>query len=151
MFLKNVAAISRYGYIYAHRNLKNIDITGSEHSIVIYLSRHDGVNQESISEALMLDKGTIAKNLAQLEEKNFITRVVNQENRREKIISLTEYGKSVVNVVLNVSEKWEIDVLNGLTPQEKDAFHRLSEKIAYNAKMIADNNGQERENERKSN
>ena len=69
MFMKNVSAISRYGYIYAHRNLKNINITGSEHSIVMYLSINDSINQESISEALMLDKGTIAKTLAKLEEK----------------------------------------------------------------------------------
>ncbi len=137
MFMKNVSAISRYGYIYAHRNLKNINITGSEHSIVMYLSINDSINQESISEALMLDKGTIAKTLAKLEEKKFINRKVNPLNRREKIISLTKYGKSIIETVLNISEKWENSVLAGLTLEERDTFYKLSEKIAYNAKKIA--------------
>ena len=140
MFLKNISAISRYGYIYAHRNLKNIDITGSEHAVIIYLSKHDCVNQDRISEFLMLDKGSIAKTLANLEEKNFITRTVNSQNRREKIISLTEYGKSAVDMVLNIAEEWQSNVLDGLTLQERDVFYRLSEKIAHNAKMIAYNN-----------
>lgn len=137
MFMKNVSAISRYGYIYAHRNLENINITGSEHSIVMYLSINDSINQESISEALMLDKGTIAKTLANLEDKKFIIRKINPLNRREKIISLSKYGKSIIETVKNISEKWENTVLAGLTLEERDTFYRLSEKIASNAKKIA--------------
>lgn len=137
MFMKNLSAIVKYGYIYAHHNLENVNITGSEHSVIIYLSMHTWGNQAQISQALMLNKGTIAKTLAKLEEKNIIERSINPKNKREKIVSLSEYGKSMIDIVLNISDQWEKDVLAGLTAQEKDIFYNLIEKVADNAKTIA--------------
>ena len=76
MFMKNVSALTRYWHAYTHRSLKGIDLAGSEHSVIMYLAQRDSVNQDDISEHLLLDKGTIARVLTKLEGKNLVARVV---------------------------------------------------------------------------
>ena len=130
MLMKNLAAIARYGHAYAHHDLRGIRVSGSEHAIIMYLASRACVNQEAIAEFLMLDKGSVARALLKLEGKNLVARTVNPENRREKIVSLTEHGQAIVAEVVNTALAWESELLEGLSPQERELFYRLSEKIA---------------------
>jgi len=136
MFMKEISAISRYWYSYTHRNLKTLDIAGSEHSIIMTLAMNESMNQDALSDSLSLDKGTIAKALVKLEGKGFVEREVNEDNRREKIVSLTEYGKEEVGKVFGVSEKWKQEVLEGISEQDQEVFFRTLLSVSQKAKMI---------------
>ena len=136
MFMKELSAISRYWYSYTHRNLKTLDIAGSEHSIIMTLAMKDSMNQEALSESLSLDKGTIAKALAKLESKGFVDRVINEENRREKIVSLTAYGHEEVGKVFEVSETWKQEVLKGISEQDQEVFFKTLLLVSLKAKML---------------
>ncbi|MDT4761138.1 MarR family transcriptional regulator [Sphaerochaeta sp. PS] len=137
MFMKDISAISRYWYGYTHRNLRTIDIAGSEHSIVMVLARNECMNQDGLSAFLSLDKGTIAKALTKLERKNLVMRVVNEENRREKIVSLTENGKEEVGRIFEVSETWKQEVLEGVSEEDQEVFFRTLVRVAQKAKLLS--------------
>ncbi len=136
MFMKELSAISRNWYSYTHRNLKTLDIAGSEHSIIMTLAMKDSMNQEALSESLSLDKGTIAKALVKLEKKGFVTRAVNEDNRREKIVSLTDYGKEEVGKIFEVSETWKQEVLKGISGQDQEVFFKTLSLVSLKAKML---------------
>jgi len=140
MFMKEISAISRYWYRYTHRNLKTIDIAGSEHSIIMTLAMNESMNQDALSDFLSLDKGTIAKALVKLEGKGFVARVVNEENRREKIVSLTGYGKEEVGKIFGVSEKWKQEVLEGISEDDQEVFFRTLLSVSQKAKMMSHEN-----------
>lgn len=137
MFMREISAISRYWYSYTHRNLKTLDIAGSEHSIIMTLSMKDSMNQDALSESLSLDKGTIAKALVKLEEKGFVDRQVNEMNRREKIVTLTAYGKEEVGKIFEVSETWKQEVLQGISDSDKEVFFRTLLSVSLKAKMLS--------------
>lgn len=137
MFMREISAISRYWYSYTHRSLKTLDIAGSEHSIIMTLSMKDSMNQDALSESLSLDKGTIAKALVKLEEKGFVDRQVNEMNRREKIVTLTAYGKEEVGKIFEVSETWKQEVLQGISDSDKEVFFRTLLSVSQKAKMLS--------------
>ena len=137
MFMKELSAISRYWYRYTHRSLKTLDIAGSEHSIVMALAMNESMNQDALSEYLSLDKGTIAKTLVKLEGKGFVDRVVNEMNRREKIVSLTAYGKEEVGKIFGVSETWKQEVLKGISDSDQEVFFRTLKSVSEKARMLA--------------
>lgn len=101
------------------------------------------MNQEELSAFLSLDKGTIAKALVKLEGKRFVDREVNEENRREKIVTLTEYGKEEVGKIFEVSEKWKQDVLEGISEEDQEVFFRILFSVSQRAKMILANKNME--------
>lgn len=142
MFMKEISAISRNWYSYTHRNLKTLDIAGSEHAIIMTLSMKDSMNQDALSEYLSLDKGTIAKTLVKLEEKGFVDRQVNEMNRREKIVTLTGYGKEEVGKIFEVSDTWKEEVLQGLSDSDKEVFFRSLLSVSQKAKMLAHETGE---------
>ncbi|MBI9095221.1 MAG: MarR family transcriptional regulator [Sphaerochaeta sp.] len=135
--MKEISAIARYWYSYTHRNLETSDIAGSEHSIVMTLANNQSMNQDALSDSLSLDKGTIAKALVKLEGKGFVDRVINEDNRREKIVSLTAYGKEEVGKIFGVSKKWKQDVLEGISEEDQEVFLRTLLLVSQKAKMLA--------------
>lgn len=137
MFIREISAISRNWYSYTHRNPKTLDIAGSEHSIIMTLSMNESMNQDALSESLSLDKGTIAKALVKLEEKGFVDRQVNEMNRREKIVTLTAYGKEEVGKIFEVSETWKQEVLQGISDSDKEVFFRTLLSVSQKAKMLS--------------
>lgn len=137
MFMKDISAMARYWYAYTHRSLMGIDLAGSEHAVIMFLSQQDCVNQDAISESLALDKGTIARTLTKLEEKKLVTRVVNECNRRENLVSLTPYGQSEVDDVMQVSRNWKTLVMQGVDPTQQELFITILEKITQNAKELS--------------
>ncbi len=137
MFIREISAISRYWYKYTHSNLKTLDIAGSEHAIMMALAVEECMNQEELSQYLSLDKGTIAKTLVKLEEKGFVDRKVNVENRREKLVTLTYYGREEVGKIFGVSETWKQEVMKGVSDADQKVFFRTLLKVSLKAEMLA--------------
>ena len=132
MLMSNFSVIIRSGYIYASRELRHIDISGAEHPILMFLAKNPSTNQEAIAKYLMIDKGAIAKSLAKLEEKDFVIRTINKNNKRENIISLTEKGKANIEAMKKVLDEYYILLFKNLSVDEKNTFELLVGKIAKN-------------------
>ncbi|MDY0287315.1 MAG: MarR family transcriptional regulator [Sphaerochaeta sp.] len=134
--MREISALSRYWYSYTHRSLKTLDIAGSEHAIIMTLAINECMNQYELSDSLSLNKGTIAKALLKLEDKGFVKREVNEENRREKLVSLTAYGNEEVGKIFGVSETWKQEVLEGISEQDQEVFFRTLFHVSQRAKML---------------
>jgi DNA-binding MarR family transcriptional regulator len=122
--MKQLSAIAKYWCIYTHRKLQNTELAKTEHSIIMYLSLEDEVSQDTISEHLLLDKRTIAKTLVKLEEKKMVQRAVNQQNRRENIVSLTETGQKEVKTVQDNRKELECFAHGRDTRRRTGNFHQ---------------------------
>jgi DNA-binding MarR family transcriptional regulator len=135
--MKQLSAIAKYWCIYTHRNLQDTEIDKTEHSVLMYLSLEDKVSQDTISEHLVLDKGTIAKTLVKLEEKGLVQRVVNQQNRRENIVSLTETGQKEVKTVQDIGKSWNASLMEGIPEEEQAIFTKVLATMTERAKILA--------------
>ena len=137
MIMKYISAITRYGQIFAHKYMHPANISGGEHAILMFLTMQPTTNQDNIAQFLMLDKSAIAKNLATLEEKELISRMVNPQNRREKLITLTTKGHTCVSQLEPVKDEWEDGLFAGVSDEERELFYKIAAKIAENAKTLS--------------
>lgn len=133
MFMTNLSIIARYSRIYCERRLSNSNIGFNEQSVLMYLYHGDSVNQDTIAKHFMLDKGAIAKTLNKLEEKQLITRIDNPTNKREKLVEITELGKSNFDFYNSEVNELHRFLFEGLTKEEITQFTQTLETITKNA------------------
>ena len=137
MLMSNLSIIVRGGHIYSSRKLTDYGIGAAEEYILMYLMGHSEANQEQIAKFFVLDKGAVARSLAKLENKDFISRKVNNENQREKVISLTEKALGLKEVLSELLVEWRKGMYEGMTEGEIAVFEKTAEKIAENVtKML---------------
>jgi len=139
ILMKSLSAIVRYGNVFSNRHLKAQNISSAEHPILMFLSANKAVNQEAIANYFMLDKGTVAKTLLNLEGKGLILRTENPHNRREKLISLTRPGIENICAMRQLLEEWNAELYKGISIEEQAAFNSIINKMAENAKHAIDN------------
>lgn len=132
MLMSDLSIIVRGGQVFSTRKLSEHDLNAGEQAILMYLLGHDESNQESIAKFYMLDKGSIARTLAKLESKGFIDRKINDENQREKIITLTEKSKNIRCVLTDLLVDWNDLMYEGISEDEIKKFELITSKIAAN-------------------
>ncbi len=136
MLMSNLSIIVRGSQVYSTRKLSDYGINSAEEYILMYLMGHKERNQDSIAKFFMLDKGSVARSLQKLESKGFISRKINDENQREKVITLTEKALGLQAVLNELLVDWRSAMYDGLTDEEISAFEKTTDKIADNITKI---------------
>lgn len=72
----------------------NISLTRYE--LLIQLKKQDYVTQRTLQEKLKIDQAAITRHLKILEDKGYIIRERNTENKREVIVHLSEQGSEIL-------------------------------------------------------
>lgn len=79
---------------------------------------------------LYLDRSTVSRLIDSLVGSGLVLREVNENNRREVLLSLTEHGHDSVNRVRDQSIEFYRSVLDGLSEDERrgilDGFHKFA-------------------------
>lgn len=90
-------------YLNQARNNGALDIFSSlfqtDYRILIYLNSHPDAHPSLMADELKVTRPNIAANLRLLEQKRFITRDVDEANRRQVYVNLTEDGKSYLEKI----------------------------------------------------
>lgn len=144
MLMNSLSIIVRYGRIFAERKFQKMNLGFPEQVILMYISKFDHINQDMISQYFMLDKGTIAKTVSKLDEKGYIRREQNPDNKRENSISLTEKGFSVLQDMGESLNEWNTMIYDGLSEKDIEQFQRITDIIAANAAKSLGKNGGDR-------
>ncbi|MBE6488730.1 MAG: winged helix-turn-helix transcriptional regulator [Methanosphaera stadtmanae] len=127
------STIYRQHILYLKHNVEEHDITAGEHPIIMKLY-HDGPKtQHEIAESFYITEGTIARTVRNLENKNIINREVDENNRRQNFISLTDKGINIALEIKNLEDEWENTTCNFLSKEELDHFKRTLYKITINS------------------
>ena len=101
--------------------------------ILHYIELIPDCSQETLAEMLMLDKSTIARRLAMLEEKGFLLRTPNPADRRGQLLSLTPKGKELFPVIQDVNKKWFDFLTEGEDPEELERMENTLSKLLQKA------------------
>jgi len=118
------------------RTSSKLNLSSSDGRICVFVLFHPGVLQSDISATLMIDPSTVGKALVRLERAGFIKRSVYPQNRRERVVELTEKGKRQYAELLDVQKEWTEKVSAYLTKEENEEFDRLCGKLVAGAEEI---------------
>jgi len=145
--------LGKYAKEYSHAKVRCAGVSDTEHLICTFLYYHSNVSQDTIAKSLKLDKTTVAKALVLLEEKGYISRRQNTENRRKNILSITEKGKEAIFDVVTVYDDWLAAIMSCLSDDEKLKFNEYCSRLLAAAKELSERgydcspkNNAEREN-----
>lgn len=128
--------LSKYAKEYASSKIRRVGVSSTEHMLCSFLYFHQGVSQDMIASSLLLDKTTVAKALASLEERALITRVQDPQNRRRNILNLTKSGKQTITDIVDIYDVWLKELESCLTDEERQQFHQYYLRLLEKAKEI---------------
>ncbi|MCD8081966.1 MAG: MarR family transcriptional regulator [Clostridiales bacterium] len=117
------------------RELTPYDITPSQYGVLSCLWSAGGVCfPRQIAETLSLETSTVSGILDRMQRKELITRGINQDNRREIFVSMTEKGEALREPLQKIVENLNDEMLQGFTEEEraflKKALLRMAEREA---------------------
>lgn len=99
-----------------------IEISGGQGRILFILWKNDHLTISEISRATSLAKNTVSIVVDGMVNKNILERHTNPENRRQTIVSLTDYARSLQEKYEAVSQKMNSLFYQGFSAKEQKEF-----------------------------
>lgn len=106
-----------------------IEISGGQGRILFVLWKNDNLTVSQISEKTSLAPNTVSVVINGMVNKGIVERNTNPHNRRQVIISLTEYAKSLQAEYETVSERMNALFYQGFSKKEQQRFESYLERI----------------------
>ena len=106
-----------------------IEISGGQGRILFILWKTDHLTISEISEKTSLAKNTVSVVINGMVNKGIVARTINPENRRQTIISLTDYARSLQAKYEVVSEQMNTLFYQGFSEDEQKQFEHYLSRI----------------------
>ena len=106
-----------------------IEISGGQGRILFILWKTDKLTISEISEKTSLAKNTVSVVVDGMVNKGILERNINPDNRRQTIISLTDYAKSLKEKYEIVSQQMNTLFYQGFSEEEQQQFEKYLARI----------------------
>ena len=93
------------------------------------LLKHNGVTQQELGDAMLMDNNTVVLLLNELEAAGFSVRRRDPEDRRRHIVEITPAGRRAIERSEKAQEGIEDELLGDLSPEERATLTRLLNRV----------------------
>lgn len=107
-----------------------LELTSVQFAVLAALAENDGVDQATVAGLIAYDRPTTGSVLDRLESRGLIRRETNPNDRRARLVWITEDGKEVLGRALPVVRNLQQSILTGLSKEEQETFIALAAKVA---------------------
>lgn len=114
------------------RNLESFNLTTSQWAILKLLNNKNELTQAQIAHELKADRATTGTIIINLHEKEYITKVVDKNDRRSYIISLTQKAKDTVKQIELIAENIIKEALTGVNDDDVKVLYDVLRQIINN-------------------
>lgn len=131
---KMISILHRKAQIYYTRVLKDYGISSAEYPVLFLLHKQEGLTQDEISAAILIDKSAVTRVLQSLSDKGLIERKKGSSDRRLNYIFLTDRGREIKEPIYDAIDHWNNILTAHMTDQERTDFLRLLSRSVENLK-----------------
>lgn len=96
--------------IYMKRAFKQLGISFDEGIVLPYVMGNPGTTQDSIADSLVLDTAAVARSLKALEQKGYLTRVIDENNQRRKLVTISPEGEALAKKIHAAMQAWDDEI-----------------------------------------
>lgn len=121
--------------IYMNAKLADTGLKGPMYMLLTTLDRFPGSNQDFMAQHIGIDKSGIARAARALEKLGYIRREIDDDNRRQYRMYLTEKGSELVPVIRGYLNEWGRMLTKGLSEQQVLEVIKLMEHMSKNAEQ----------------
>ena len=132
MLVCDISLTHKYGKQTLDARLSPFHVCWQEMAVLMAAHRSPDVTSALLSMLLQTDKGNVTKLLNSMESKGLITRVPTQKDQRRKALRLAPGGESLLPDLYRVMSGWENECLEGLSPEDRKGYQRLSGTVISN-------------------
>ncbi len=104
----------------------------TQYSILRYLYKHDGTNQERIASDLKIDKALCSREVRKLEAAGFVARKRDENDSRKFLVRLTKMAWSLERELVDIGNQLNDEVLAGFSPEEEERAYRTAKRVITN-------------------
>ncbi len=117
--LNDVARLLRTAF---DRRVRSLGFTRSQWWVLNHLYRNNGLNQSELAELLEVEKATLGRLLDRMEQKGWIRREADANDRRVRRVFLTDEVSPTMKAMRAAAADLRREALAGLTPEAQDHF-----------------------------
>lgn len=115
---------------------KKFGVSIPEWRVVAILGRFPGLSAVEVAERTMLDKVAVSRAVTKLIKTGRIDRQFADADRRRSILNLSEDGQKVHDEIAPLALAFEHDLLQGIGPDEYEAFNIVVERLLAKARLL---------------
>ncbi len=112
----------------ARMKAEGFDLTSVQFAALSALADNPGIDQARLSALIAYDRATIGGVVDRLEQKGLVRRDVSDRDRRARVLTLTQDGKDRLAAMTPVVEALQADILDRLSPADREAFVTLARR-----------------------
>jgi len=109
--------------------LADAQLTPTQFFAMARLYESGKVSQNQLGRLAAMDPATIQGVIRRLQERGFVERLPDPNDRRRTLLSLSTMGKDIVSALLTDAERISGDILAPLGPDDRDIFMGLLKKL----------------------
>ena len=126
---KQISHISRNIRWMIQRDLEAIGVGSGPHFFLRLIQRYPGVTQKEVSRITDVDKATVAKGLAKLEQRGYLRRIPDRDDRRIRRLYLSEAGEAVMPQIEATLRRVTEVCSTDLSSEELEELFGLLDKV----------------------
>lgn len=109
-------------------------------SALIHLSHHQECNVSGLGEEFGVTNAAVSQVLEKLVQQGFVLRTEDPQDRRHKVLVLTAEGKQIALESQKERQKWLVQLINSLSPEEKELIDSALRLLINKAVFIGESN-----------
>lgn len=102
----------------------------TEWRVLFHLGRYGAMTAKGICERASLHKTKVSRAVAALEQKRYLQRAPQQQDRRHETLALTRQGQGVYADLFKAAQTYDAQLAAHFTPQERAVLDRCLQKLA---------------------
>ncbi len=106
-------------------------LTPVQYAAMTAIAAETATDATRLSEVIGFDKATLGSVIDRLERRGLVTRKAHPEDRRMKLVALTEAGRDALRQVQPLVEQSHRDFLEPLSAEEAETLLRLLTKLLH--------------------
>lgn len=139
--MRCIGEVWRCANLYRTARYEGTELGSYQDTYIVHVCRTPGITQEQLAGKIYVHKSNVARQLSALEEKGFVERRPDPDDRRSLRIFPTRRALDILPLILEVRRAWSEAVLAGLDRTERAGLEAALSRLAGNAKRVLEGEG----------
>lgn len=105
------------------------ELTPPQYSVLAALDAEDGLDQSQLGRLVMIDTATLTPLIVRLEQRGYLRRDIDPQNRRRKVLQITGGGRELVAAAQPRAREAELACLAPLDPDARAQMLKLLQEV----------------------
>lgn len=126
---RKITKIAREVSRFTSRSLRCTGVGAAEYDLIHAVRKHPGITQKELSAQMGVDKSAVARQVANLISKGYLTRAENPADGRSQLVYPTEKANSLKSSRAHVEAEFYEWLLEELSDNERSEFASLIDRL----------------------